>query len=382
MTRIACIAAAVLAITNTVGGTEAGNGTVARTEIEFKPYDVVGVCAVTTRGRNWAVVWHPTPSGADPEKATRVFKELESPEVDACLTRLIETDPSTLRLVSSLGPSVAGEAYRRVTDAVRARWTGFGVGRAIVEVANTGQRGKEVAEVLDACKHLSSAAGGAGIDVPEHFFLGTPRPDNSIDLWYENPHLLDPESVANQSGWWNACAKMAVLLEKNLEFRQVYEAARKDPALGETHVTYVEWSRATLEVKEVLREHLATTVAGVVAKYHLVELLKGLPVDETLLSLRRAQLEQAMAKALGIVDPSSDTLVRYCPGSPANISINGQHPFFPRLQKLLEEPAVAGQYRSIASDFGKYLDAHPSASIKERDAEILRLMKPILSRME
>jgi hypothetical protein len=113
----------------------------------------VSVCAVPSEGRSWSVVWHPGASGPD-GASSRVFRYLEAPDVDECLTLMILSDDRARVVVEEYGKNPTKEMAVKASDAVRRRWDDFRVDRAIAEVAASGRRGKEVARVLAACEEL------------------------------------------------------------------------------------------------------------------------------------------------------------------------------------------------------------------------------------
>lgn len=117
------------------------------------PYDFVGVCSIPSEGRSWSVVWHPGASGPD-QASSRVFRHLEAPDVDACLTLMILSDSRAYVVVEAYGKNPTREMAVKAGKAVRRRWSHFHVDRAITEVAEGGRRGKEVARVLAACEEM------------------------------------------------------------------------------------------------------------------------------------------------------------------------------------------------------------------------------------
>jgi hypothetical protein len=116
-------------------------------------YDFVGVCPIPSEGRSWSVVWHPGASGPD-LASSRVFRHLEGPDVDACLTLMILSDSDAHAIVEAYGKNPTREMAVKAGKAVRQRWSDFHVDRAITEVAEDGSRGKEVARVLAACEKI------------------------------------------------------------------------------------------------------------------------------------------------------------------------------------------------------------------------------------
>jgi len=145
------IRCAALLLTMSLGSSE--TSLVPGGERSFEPYDVVGVCPVDSAKRSWSVVWHQNGVGADP-KAARVFRNLESPDFNACLTLLIESDEATLSPVLRLASDPTDEHAAAATLAVRRRWTSFGVDRAILEVAETGDSGPAVERVFVSCEQI------------------------------------------------------------------------------------------------------------------------------------------------------------------------------------------------------------------------------------
>jgi len=122
-------------------------------EKPFDPFDVVGVCAVKSETRTWAVVWHPGAGGFD-SASIRVFRHLEAKDIDDCLTLLIESDDTTRQAVLQFASNPTNENALLANRAARRRWSAFGVDQAIREVAETGARGPNVERVLVACREV------------------------------------------------------------------------------------------------------------------------------------------------------------------------------------------------------------------------------------
>jgi len=221
---------------------------------------------------------------------------------------------------------------------------------------------------------VAHASGTEPIQIPEKFFRGNPQPDGTVQFVYTKPNLLDPEQVAN-TGWWNAVAKLQVLLENNAEFRAAYTAASSDPDLKKTGVTFEQWSRGSQEDKQAARDRMHAAIQRIVAKHRLTELLTTLAVDDAQIAAKRASL---LVRSPG-AQPSA--LVAFCPGAPGNVSVDSQHPSFARFQAMLADPESAKRYDAAIRAFGEFLDAHPTSSIEARNAELERLLAPILATM-
>ena len=231
--------------------------------------------------------------------------------------------------------------------------------------------------LIAVCFMFAAPIRAESLDIPERFFRGIPQPDGSMQLVWTCPASLDPKTVEDDSGWWNACAKIAVLIERDSTFRAAFDAAGKDPALSSTGVTYTEWSRSDQDRKSELRERIQKVVQSVVDNQKLVTLLRTSQVEASLASIRRAQQEQILAKQLGITQPTAATLIKYCPGAAGNVSVNPQHPAFGAFDALMKQPTAAAKYESALAAFGSWLDKNPKASIDERNAELTRLMSPL-----
>ena len=211
------------------------------------------------------------------------------------------------------------------------------------------------------------------ISIPDRFFFGLPQPDGSMQLSWECPSSLDSKSMAEESGWWNACAKIAALIDVDTAFKAAWHDACEDPALSGTGITYAEWSRSTQEHKREVREKINEVVEAVVQRHKLPALLVASHVDSALIAVWRARQEKEVAKALGVDEPTDAALIRYCPGAPGNVSINPQHREFGAFEQLMRQPGAAKRYASAIGAFGRYLDRNPSASINERNGTCQRL---------
>jgi hypothetical protein len=219
--------------------------------------------------------------------------------------------------------------------------------------------------------------------IPDNFFRAMPQPNGKMQLFWICPSSLEPESMKADRGWWNSCAKIGLLLDTDKSFSDAYDAAANDPDLAKIDVSYVAWSRATQETKIALRKRVQNAVQPIVRKHRLIELLNAAAVDPALIASRRVQSEKKLAEELGVASPTPTTegLIHFCPGAESNVSINTQHPLAAKLEKQLQHPALAEQYRSALVSFGKYLDSHPNSTVAERDAELLRLFEPVLQQL-
>jgi hypothetical protein len=83
-----------------------------------------------------------------------VFRRLEGPDFNDCLTLLIESDDSTRKLVLRYAQEKTTSSATTALEAVHRRWSAYGVDRAIKEVAGTGTPGVEVERVLHACEEI------------------------------------------------------------------------------------------------------------------------------------------------------------------------------------------------------------------------------------
>jgi hypothetical protein len=127
----------------------------------LNPFDVVGVCPIATKGRAWSVAWHQGIDGPDTATA-RVFRYLQSPDVDGCLALMVEADQETYEIVETFAKNPTQELGLKASKAVQQRWTLYGVDRAITEVAETGSRGLQVARMLAACEEIKTNHGHSG----------------------------------------------------------------------------------------------------------------------------------------------------------------------------------------------------------------------------
>jgi len=159
-------------------------------------------------------------------------------------------------------------------------------------------------------------------------------------------------------------------------------AAKEDPELATTGVTYVEWSRSSQAHKEELRKKLDVVARAIVERHQLVALLKSLPADAALVAEQRAKNEKRLAGTLAIADPATADLVRYCPGAEGNVSVNPEHPAFAKFKVLIDQPAGAETYRAAIRSFGVYLDAHPTASVDQRNEELRKILVPVFSELQ
>lgn len=217
--------------------------------------------------------------------------------------------------------------------------------------------------------------------LPEDFFMGMPQPNDTVQFVYTCPSSLDPQTIEREAGWWNACAKLGVLMNQNLDFRAGYLAATKDADLSNTGITFSEWSRSSQARKEELRVQLVKVIQGIAGKYDLERQLTTIPVDARLIAERRAKNEAKLADQLGITGQTTGRLFEFCPGAADNVSVISQHPAFDRFKELMNQPAAAEAYRATVREFGAYLDAHPASSVAEKNAELARLLAPILQDM-
>jgi hypothetical protein len=119
----------------------------------FNPFDVVSVCPIAANGRSWAVAWHPGADGPN-QASARVFRYLQGPDVDECLTLMVESDKETDDAVETFAKNPTVELGFKAAKAVQRRWTLYGVDQAITEVAASGNRGAKVARMLAACEDI------------------------------------------------------------------------------------------------------------------------------------------------------------------------------------------------------------------------------------
>ena len=123
----------------------------------FDPFVVVGVCPIATGARPWSVVFHQfgeeMPEAAQ-VASVRVFKVLESPAIDACLTRIVEEDAEASRAADALASALDPDTYAKMDAAVRAAWSRYGVDAAVREVAREGKAGPAVERLSARCEAL------------------------------------------------------------------------------------------------------------------------------------------------------------------------------------------------------------------------------------
>jgi len=221
------------------------------------------------------------------------------------------------------------------------------------------------------------------LQIPDNFFRAMPQPNGPAQLIWTCPGELDEKSVTADMGWWNACAKITLLMEADKEFGAAFNAAVHDPDLAKIDISYVDWSRAKPDQKIALRKRAQDALQPIIQRHRLIELLSAATIDPVLIAKRRGQDQQALAERLGVANPTPTTLnlLHYCPGVSGNVSINTQHPLAPKLESALEKPSVAEQYRSALTAFGKYLDKNPTATVEQRDAELSSLMAPVLDQV-
>ena len=122
----------------------------------FDPFVAVGVCPIASGLRPWSVVFHSF-GDESPEEAQiasgRVFKHLQSPLIQDCLSRMIESDPTARTAAYGLQFAIDPDTLLRLDKAVRAVWIRYGVDAAVREVA-AGPPGAATERLLTRCKEL------------------------------------------------------------------------------------------------------------------------------------------------------------------------------------------------------------------------------------
>jgi len=116
---------------------------------------VVSVGCAPSDGQKVVYVWHP---GALPDgEGDRVFKHLQDPDIEDCLSEIARTRTKLYEALLDLRPESDPELVAKtMTEAVDV-WSRFGVYDAVQEVATTGARGPRVRALLQTCAILSSA---------------------------------------------------------------------------------------------------------------------------------------------------------------------------------------------------------------------------------
>jgi hypothetical protein len=99
------------------------------------------------------LVWHPEVDGLDPAASGRIFRVLQSPEVDRCLVARLEADRDLADRIRNQ-ETCSVEDWKETQRRVREAWSNLGLLEALHEAAGTGKRGEKVRAFLDACDAL------------------------------------------------------------------------------------------------------------------------------------------------------------------------------------------------------------------------------------
>lgn len=220
---------------------------------------------------------------------------------------------------------------------------------------------------------LAVAADSTNVVVPDNFFQAYPEPNGNVQFAYIMPSVNEPKQVGNL-GWWNATAKFVWLQYNDKDFLAAWKAARHDPELQTTDKTsYDKYAQGSPEEKAEARRLLQELANKVAEKHQLQFLLESIPVDAQNIADKSAELRSA--------PPPTKPLISYCPGQANNVTINSNHPDFAQFQRMVGNPTTSKQYDAAIAEFSNYLTSNPTASIVDRNAELSKLVEPILSKV-
>lgn len=120
--------------------------------------DVVSVGCVPSVNGQIAYVWHQQVSGLEDAKVLQVFKHLQSPRFEGCLSAIARTRAGLYQALLDLEPDTYPDTMRAVRGRAHRVWEEYGADLAIQEVAETGAQGPETRAFFDRCDAL--LAGG------------------------------------------------------------------------------------------------------------------------------------------------------------------------------------------------------------------------------
>jgi len=116
---------------------------------------VVSVGCADPNGRTIGYVWHP---GALPNaEGERVFKVLEGPEFEGCLSEIARTQSGLYQRLANLGPKSGDEVITAAMREASNLWSQHGAYEAVREVAATGAAGPKVKALMKHCDELRQA---------------------------------------------------------------------------------------------------------------------------------------------------------------------------------------------------------------------------------
>ncbi len=127
----------------------------AKPSSDNSPYfDLIGVGCVPWRPDGSSLAWRPEMPGIPASESMRIFKSFESPGIRRCLAQIVEADAALAADAHALGPKTAPSAFRSILSAIYRRWSEFGVGEALGEVAKSGKAGPKTEALLSRCEEL------------------------------------------------------------------------------------------------------------------------------------------------------------------------------------------------------------------------------------
>ena len=131
---------------------------------------VVSVGCAPNNGQTVVYVWHP---GALPDgQGDKIFKHLQGPDIEDCLSELARTKPKLYEALLAVSPKSDPKVMAKTMEEAADVWSQFGVYDAVQEVATTGARGPKVEALLQTCAGLSrtrqqaAAASGPSVRWP------------------------------------------------------------------------------------------------------------------------------------------------------------------------------------------------------------------------
>ncbi len=170
--------------------------------------DVVTVgCAPPSNGE-LVYVWHTKLPGIDDVKTMRMFKYLESPKFEGCLSAIAKTKPDLYEKLLALRPDAIPEDMGATLQRAYDAWAEYGAERALQEAAETGALGPETDRFYERCSAISADASAPVptqgpaviIKTPEPYLdivsvaLAAPEAGQLAYVWNTHaPHLYDTE---------------------------------------------------------------------------------------------------------------------------------------------------------------------------------------------